>query len=62
MSASYNFGDTPCPFCHLPIISHLLRDYEKLKKTLDTTDGIMILYGLIIIQICLRVPGRDEGA
>jgi hypothetical protein len=27
MSASYNLGDTPCPFCHLPIISHLLRGY-----------------------------------
>jgi hypothetical protein len=29
MSASYDFGDTPCPVCHLSIISHVLNGYGE---------------------------------
>jgi hypothetical protein len=32
MSASYDFGDTSCPVCHLPIIPHLLNGYRFFKK------------------------------
>jgi hypothetical protein len=31
MSASYDFGDNPCPVCHLPIISHLLKGYDAIS-------------------------------
>jgi hypothetical protein len=34
MAASYNFGDTPCPFRHLPIISHLLNGYHEIYKNI----------------------------
>src|SRR4030067_1232373 len=38
MSASYDFGDTPCPVCRLPIISHLLKPCVKYhQKSRSTT-------------------------
>jgi len=43
MSASYDFGDTSCPFYHLSIISHLLTDYHKLFIFVDKKLGSLYI-------------------